>query len=264
MRVSIFFLLSMVVPFIRLFEFIDYSNEPYALIPVEYTYLYRENGTLLHLFNITKLEEKFGKYEKMEYDKNNMKLMLLRYKCREYLNQLTIHRNKRALNFLGTAIKFVTGTPDHDDMVLVQQKLNDLIENNNKQSIINSRLHKQMDHFTGNLKEDQMEVLFEWLASELSQIIYTINLAKMGILNTAVLSLREINEVLKVEKRRDAPLLEILEHSTFKILMVKSVYVILIRFPKLEQKCMLYTVRPIANKKGKLHLEKFVAYCNHV
>lgn len=173
------------------FELIDYSNEPYALVPIEYAYLYRENETLFHVFNITEIEQRIVKYEEMKNhlpEIENRGLTLLTDKCGEYLNQLTIHRNKRGLNFLGTGIKFITGMPDHDDMELVQRKLNDLIENNNRLAIINSHLQENLEHLTGNSSGHKLEVLFEWLVSELSQIIETINLAKAGTLNTAVLS----------------------------------------------------------------------------
>lgn len=242
------------------FEIIDYSHEPYALIPLEAAYANEKNETLFHIFNVTHLEEKFEEYEFLRYatdhsDIENKKLTLLADKCREYLNQLTVHRSKRGINFLGTIIKFVTGTPDHDDMELVQNKLNDLIENNNRLAVINSKLQRNIDYLTKS-SEYHLEILFEWLARELDQIIQTINLAKVGILNTAVLNLDEINEIIKKEKGYDAPLMEILEHAIFKILQVNSVYVMLIRYPKIDKKCMLYKIRPVELESGKLKLEK--------
>lgn len=254
-----------ILPLLSTFELIDYSNEAYTLIPIEHAYLFRENGTLFHVFNITEIESRFIKYEKM---KNNIpelggeRLRLLMDKCREYLDQLIIRRNRRALNFLGTGIKFITGMPDHDDMELVQQKLNDLIENNNRLAIINSQLQRNFEYSTGSSGRHQLEVLFEWLASELSQIIQTINLAKVGVLNTAVLNLREMDQIIKTERSFGAPLIEILEHSTFKFLQMNSVYVLLIRYPRIERKCMLYRVKPIEKRMGKLKLEEFAAYCD--
>lgn len=249
------------------FEIIDYSNEPYALIPDEKVYLFSENGTLFHVFNITLIEDKFRYYEKMIYNHNksdlqDKKLRIMAEKCREYINQLTVHRSKRAMNFLGTIMKFVTGTPDHDDMEMVQRKLNDLIENNNKLAIINTKLQRNLEFITGNSVEHHLELLFEWLLSELTEIIHTINLAKMGILNTAVLNVEEINQIIKAEGKFDAPLMEILEGSTFKIIQAGSIYVLLLRYPKIESKCVLFAVRPIGTDQGKLELANEVAHCN--
>lgn len=242
MKISVIFVSLMVVTSGGPFELIDYSNEPYVLIPIGYSFMYRENETLFHIFNITKFEEKFNKYNAVIRRNNNVKLMLLRNRCRGYLDQLIKHRYRRGLDFLGTGIKFITGTLDHNDMILVHQKLNALIENNNKLAVVNSQLQRQLRRFTGNLSEERTELLFEWLASELLQVIHTINLAKAGILNTAVLNMEEIREVMKKDGAQGAPLLEILEHSTLKILEIRSVYVLLIRYPKTEQKCMLYAI----------------------
>lgn len=238
MKRFIFCAFLLAATLLRAFEIIDYSNEPYALIPIETAYLFKENGSLFHIFNMTELEEKFKKYQHLVYTTDTWrdnKLSLLMDKCKDYIDQLTIHRNKRGIDFLGSIFKFITGTPDHDDMILVQTKLNDLIENNNKLSVINSRLAKHIEHLT-RPGENHLDLLFEWLAFELSQIIETINLAKMGILNTAVLNLNEINQIIKEEKKFDAPLLEILEQSEFKILQINSIYVLLIKYPKIEEK----------------------------
>jgi len=49
--------------------------------------------------------------------------------------------------------KCLAGTPDHDDVIKVQNKINELIENNNKQSIINSKLFKEMESLSKDLKK---------------------------------------------------------------------------------------------------------------
>lgn len=260
------FIFWAILPLLQSLEIINYTNEPYALVPMEQAYFYKENGTLFHIMNVTALRQKFFNYRNLKYDHSDLedkKFKLLMDKCEEYLDQLTTYRNRRALNFLGTGIKFITGMPDHDDMVMVQQKLNDLIENNNRLSVINSKLQKNIEYLTGNSNEYHLDILFEWLASELSQIIYTINLAKMGVLNTAILDFDEVNQIIKTEKNFDAPLMEILEHATFKILQMGSIYVILIRYPIIEQKCMLYNIKPIEREMGKLQLEEFTTYCNY-
>lgn len=266
MSFSTFVLWLIILPSISTFELVDYSNESYALIPIEHAYLYRENGTLFHMFNVTEIEQKFIRYREMMYnlpELGNGRLALLMERCGEYLDQLALHRIKRGLNFLGTGIKFITGMPDHDDMLLVQQKLNDLIENNNHLAMINSHLQGSLEHLTDNTARHRVEILFEWLASELSQIIQTINLAKVGVLNTMVLGLQEVNRLTRTERNYSAPLMEVLGHSTLKILQVDSVYVLLIRYPRIEQKCMLYSVKSIERKMGKLKLEGNAAYCDN-
>lgn len=108
-------------------------------------------------------------------------------RCKEYLDQLTDHRNKRALDFLGTGIKLIAGTPDHEDLMTVENKLNQLVKNNNKLAVVNSRLLQKLEKITPFIGKDNVIVLFEWLAMELTEIITiiiynTINgLAKSGV-----------------------------------------------------------------------------------
>lgn len=186
--------------------------------------------------------------------------MILEDKCQEYLDQLITHRNKRAINFLGTIQKFITGVPDRDETTMVQDKLNDLIENNNKLAIINTKMQKNLDYITGS-NEYHVETLFTWLIKELEQIIQTINLAKIGILNTAILNLDEIHQILKVEKQFDAPLMEILEHATFKIIQIDKIYVLLMKYPEIKQKCTLFQIRPVGVEEGILLLERYTTNC---
>lgn len=264
MKCFVAIILTISVTTIQSFESIDYTNEPYALIPIEAAYLYKNNETIIHMSNISIIEEKFMKYEEMYYlhHPKDRKITLLIKKCRDYIEQLTTHRSKRSFNFLGTMFKFITGTPDHNDITLVQEKLNDLIENNNRLAIINTAMQKNFEFLTGNGEDKRFELLFEWMLSELKQIIDTINLAKLGILNTAILNLQEINQIIKVEKNFDAPLMEILEHATFKVIQVKSLYLLLIKYPVIERKCMLYSIRAIALEEGKLNLEPFATQCD--
>lgn len=54
-------------------------------------------------------------------------------------------RHVRSLDFLGSALKFIAGNPDHDDYELLLTKQHFLIENNNKQNKINSVLEQQIN-----------------------------------------------------------------------------------------------------------------------
>lgn len=262
MKCSIVLFLFVNISIIEMFRVIDHSNEPYVLIPIEQAFLARENGSLFHVFNVTEIEDKFAQYQNLyhQQEERDKKIDLMIQQCKNYLEQLTTYRSKRSLNFLGTAIKWITGNPDHDDMILIEKKLNELIENNNQLSMINTALKKNLEHLTGG-EEARLEILFEWLIKELKQIIDTINLAKSGILNTAALNLEEINAIIKNEMKTKAPLMEILEHSSFKIFSMDNVYIILIKYPIIDQKCMLYCVKPNELSEGKLQLQKYAVKC---
>jgi len=56
------------------------------------------------------------------------------------LSQLISTRSKRGINGIGTVWKWFAGTPDHDDFIKIQNKINELLENNNKQSQFHLKL----------------------------------------------------------------------------------------------------------------------------
>lgn len=74
-------------------------------------------------------------------------------------SQLAPHKIiKRGINELGTIFKWISGTPDHNDLITLQNKINDLVENNNKQNQINSAIFKEIQKVTNlleNLKLDE-------------------------------------------------------------------------------------------------------------
>ncbi|GBP08369.1 Retrovirus-related Pol polyprotein from transposon gypsy [Eumeta japonica] len=47
-------------------------------------------------------------------------------------DQLDEHRAKRSINFLGSYLKFITGTPDRDETIQIESAINTLINNNEK------------------------------------------------------------------------------------------------------------------------------------
>jgi len=68
------------------------------------------------------------------------------------LSEIMPKRQKRGINEIGTLWKCIAGTPDHDDFITVQNKIDNLIENNNKQFTINSKLFNKVKYLTENLK----------------------------------------------------------------------------------------------------------------
>jgi len=48
--------------------------------------------------------------------------------------------------------KWLGGTPDYDDFIKIQNKINELIKKNNKQFIINSKLFKEIESLSDHFK----------------------------------------------------------------------------------------------------------------
>lgn len=202
----------MLLGIIATYEVMDYTNEPYVLIPGGEAYLFSEREKIYHIFNISLFKEKYDMYMRMSFNPKNRRMTLMAQRCKEYLDQLTDHRNKSALDFLGTGIKLITGTPDHNDLMTVENKLNELVKNNNNLAVVNSKLLETLERISPYTGKDNVMILFEWLAMELTEIINTINLAKVGVLNTKILNFAEMRRIIKDEigHKMHLPLIEIL------------------------------------------------------
>lgn len=65
-----------------------------------------------------------------------------------HLKNLSVQRNKRSLDFLGSAWKWLAGTPDRQDHKIVLNKLNNVSENNNNQVLINKLTIEKINEIT--------------------------------------------------------------------------------------------------------------------
>jgi len=120
------------------------------------------------------------------------------------LSQILPSRAKRGINELGTLWKWIAGTPDHDDLITVQNKFDDLIQNNNNQFVINSKLFKEIKTLSENLQTVISNQEFPFrkhrprlLTYDLMNLMDTITLAKIDVFNTKILNAEENQEIYK-------------------------------------------------------------------
>lgn len=111
------------------------------------------------------------------------------------------HRRARSLNFLGTALKVIAGTPDFDDGEWSKFIQKEFIESNNEQILINARAQEQINELTGTViffflkhAENTEIYLNEVILSrnreliiELQNLLLAITLAKINIVNPTIL-----------------------------------------------------------------------------
>lgn len=139
-------------------DIIDYTRENYILVEEEDAAIFESYGSIYHLTNLSLFESIIENY------KTNEEVILLDDSSMDFeiqmietlLRKLKINnRSKRGINELGTVWKWITGTPDHDDFMQITNKVNDLIENNNKQFTTNSQIFKTITELTQILKQLQ-------------------------------------------------------------------------------------------------------------
>lgn len=138
---------------------------------------------------------------------------------------LKSHRHKRAIEALGSTIKFITGNLDAEDMKIINSNLdemrktgNSIIKQNNRQIRINSKFENRLNLVNKEIKNNQniinnilknnnyilsehqeISIAFQLdtFLENLKAIEYAIMLAKLNIISKFVLTPKEIEIIIK-------------------------------------------------------------------
>lgn len=184
-------------------------------------------------------------------------------------------RSKRSLDEIGTAWKWLAGSPDHDDLMLLKNKINELTDNSNNQLIINRDLIERMQEITNatnsiskilKTSEDfrntlilQAKYKVEILKEEITNINSAIHLTKSNIVNTFILSEIEIRKIEEIFNQDEIPFQNIeqaLNFARIKIVNNSTNIIYIISIPKtVKEICNVITIRPVKNQNTVLNLD---------
>lgn len=118
---------------IKAYTVSNLKNKKFIFTETDDTYLYEDTEYLYHLFNLTTIMEKYKQIEYRSFGRTQQDI-INENRISNLIEQTISHSiQKRSINILGTIIKFITGTPDHDDLIEIKTHLNEIIENNNQQ-----------------------------------------------------------------------------------------------------------------------------------
>lgn len=236
------------------YQLTNLENHKYILTQTDDSFLFQDTDYLYRVFNLTAYETVYKK----GYNRSPRELALI-HEIEICLEQLRHHGNKRSLDFLGTGIKFIAGNPDKNDLINIETKINDIIQDNNQQSVINSKLQKEIENIQDSIGDN--DFILEAILRETKELILTIDLAKNDILNTMSLNMKDLKTIMKNEKM-DVPLINILEYSHFYITKTDNLIILIIEYPIIIKQCNHYDITPLAFNKGKLMLEKQISICS--
>lgn len=188
------------------------------------------------------------------------------------------HRQKRGFDALGTVLKYITGTPDHDDFQRLENTEELLINEQDRQININTAVQLQIRNLTQTVnkilaigKKDKIDTgnLFDLLLArnraiiaDLDNIILSITLAKIGLLNPVILDGKEID---LLPTNEHFTISDIVRIANTKIIQVDKVVYFLIKYPIPKSVCKKLIILPVAHNGKILHLqESIIAECrNH-
>lgn len=170
----------------------------------------RGNKKIVHLINITKIEETVSNFgnniDTLDID-NETKTLLIR-KVEGLIKTTTRLKptRHRRWDSLGRAWKWMAGSPDADDLTTINSELENLTDNNNKQIILNNDLRDNMENLTGALnslikietenskssiiRDNLIKAILtlDTLKEEIDGIQTAITLSKLNIVNSKIIS----------------------------------------------------------------------------
>uniref|UniRef100_W8ARF0 Retrovirus-related Env polyprotein from transposon gypsy n=2 Tax=Ceratitis capitata TaxID=7213 RepID=W8ARF0_CERCA len=237
----------------------DYSSS--HLITIDNGYSKIKDGTLnfIHIIDIQAyrnvLENITDMIEK-SYPPENPIYPTLQHEAQQALEMLEIvepiqnPRIRRSFDILGTAWKYLAGSPDHDDLNMINNNLDKLITNNNNQIFINNAVKNQINKLTEitnnilqSIKNDNMianeialnlQNRLRLIKEEIINIKYAIQWARLGIVNTIILNKKEIETFVKEFNKENMPfntVEEALELADINVLSNSTTILYILKIP---------------------------------
>lgn len=214
------------------------------------------NFKLIHIVEIQKYEELADKLESLLKKNATTKHPAYPYlnyelsQIKDFISNLKPHRSIRALNFIGTAWKWIAGSPDNEDFEMIQNKINNVLINNNKQVIVNAAYNERINKLSSvtneilkllrkdNKLSDQIVFNIHYklkiIKEDLTNIRYAIHWAKSGIINSMILSKTEIKVTTDTLDKENLPYNtpeEALDFANLKIITNGSCLFYVINIP---------------------------------
>ncbi|XP_053969201.1 uncharacterized protein LOC128870575 [Anastrepha ludens] len=274
------------------FRILDYTNSQLATFNTGWTKI--QNGTykIIHTIDTDEYQRTLNELNSTIRHKitpDNSLLPFLLHEMSEiqsFLSRLKPKVNKRSINAIGTAWKWLTGSPDHEDLVMLENHINNLLENNNNQLIINRAMSGRINNITEvsnkifkilKDKEDvqhdmavNIKFKLQLIKDEIININYAIHWAKVGIVNSYIFSNVEMKLIKEIIEKNNIPFTNIeeaFEFSNVKIASSNSKIVYLIEIPITDNNlCESLLIKAIkkGNRLYKIPFEKIIRCQNKI
>lgn len=254
----------------------DYSGSDYIPISDGSAMIWQRFEYLRHTTNLSMYAEMVEKTKllKSHFPQSHMKMILDADigHINTLLDTINVHhRNTRSINVLGTALKIVAGTPDHDDFENLEFKQRELIEAENRQVLINTKVQQQINNLTdivntivnrAKAKVIDTEHLYETLLarnriliSELESLMLSITLTKVGIVNPQILDSNDLNSMIN-EHSTNITVTDLMEVAYIKVLMDNKFLHFFIKYPKTDLVCKKVTLYPVQHNNTVLNFDE--------
>lgn len=183
------------------------------------------------------------------------------------------HRSKR-WDVIGTGFKFIAGTPDAQDLRLINYTMNELIGQNNEQVKTNMQLNERITHITDTINKiienshenkiisDEIETIITIINIDninrlLDSIQDAVILSKSSLVSNKILSLRELNTIRTLLQDQGVEVNfadEALQFVIPKLALKDDVLLYILNVPQLENTTSnLLRIYPLTTNNRILH-----------
>lgn len=242
-------------------QLLDYTNSQLISIGTGRAKIQEGNFKLIHVIELDNHQNFIDRIRTILNEEITSEHSLYPYlnyelsQLQTLLDNIKTHKSKRSLDFIGSTWKWIAGNPDHEDFEVIKSKINNVLENNNKQVIINQLYNERINNITKmanmitnmirkeNKLSDQLALNIQYklrlIKEEIINIKYAIHWAKAGIINSLILSNSEIKLAIKTIEKQNLPYStpeEALDFANIKIISNKLclLYIVYIPLTTLE------------------------------
>lgn len=221
------------------------------------------NIRIIHPINLTDLEITINLLTNLVYQKqqdNQSINQIGKHKIRElYSNFLqikpTTHKRTKRWDIIGTTWKWIAGTPDAQDLRIIDKSLNQLVQENNHQIKINKQIGNSISELTSAINQiiekqhinqivlDEMDLITTFLNIDtINKILINIQEAilfsKIHVTNSKMLTSKEIHLIRTILSNQgvqtDIPE-EALNYVSPKMVTSDKTLLYILHVPELEQ-----------------------------
>lgn len=251
--------------------------------------IHRGNGwiinghfNLVHVINLESLAQSLSDLmNSLDQSGKNEQMMAIidfhLHQARERLDELQHikHRNARSIDWLGSAWKWLAGSPDAADWNQILQSQGEVIENSNQQYKINKNLfgitHEAIEKVNQiitrlnsinknenlpNLEYDSLNKILI-LKEQINEIIRGCQMAKSGIVNSNLLDREEINNIIaEMETLPYQNVIEAIEYGKPSVFTNGTMLLYVLAMPKIKkEEYHLLTTRSTISQGKRVDLE---------
>ena len=255
------FLLSIPVYCSSELDIVNLHNNPIVLIKQNNCKLQTGTIKIIHPINLHQIEESIELLTTKFYTQltpTNPMNEVVKYRIKKLYSSLyalkpqQTHRHKR-WDSLGAAWKWIAGSPDAQDLQIINSTMNDIIDQNNQQYRVNENINNRISKLTQAINQiasalnpqnglDVMQAITTMLNMDvinelLDNIQEAITLSRISVINNKILSTREINAIKTALQDQGVKINfpdEALQFVTPKIAVKEGDLLYILHVPELE------------------------------